>query len=327
MTSRASDLETASQPGGDARPYVHAAASRWDTRIDAPHPLQTESALQARANQPTVGADDVSGRGVSERPMDWPDLVEQLHLQARQIQAHLDQQRQSLDRREARLSAHAAEVENQARALRLWLVERQAEIDERAAALARRESTVAERESRIAAAEVFQEEALREARSRVEARRAELDRREAQLDVQRQRLQRETAALEQAQRDLQQRRTRQENFERYSLQRISAEREASLEIVRRLLAAQERRRAALERLADQTAVPASSSGQRAPRTDRNFLARDRGKLQELRWRIGVVYRRLTRARSETARQTQRRRLLALRRAAEQAGYRLHPPAA
>jgi hypothetical protein len=223
-----------------------------DTRIDAAHRMRTEAGRQpdepplAPLSGPPEGEPWTEQNRAAATDANDEPLGESLHRQARQLQQLLDRRQQELDRRQAFVNAHSAELENQVRAARLWLLERQAELDQRESELVAREQAVAERASQLAAAEAFQDLARRENQQLLDQRAAELQRRESQLAALRQRLELESAALRQAEADLARRRRQLEADERRSRQQIACQRESSLELVRHLLAAVERRRQAVE---------------------------------------------------------------------------------
>lgn len=193
----ASDSAAAKPPGPPA--------AHGGTRIDAAHALRTEAAPGRTAAAEEVSCLDAEqqiGVPVAEPRLDpWGLAAEQLRRQAHQLREYLDQRHREHDRREARLNADSAELENQGRAIRLWLREQQALLDEREAELRAREAAIAERASQIAAAEVFQDRARREASRQIDQRQYDLDRREAQLLAQKQRLDIESAALAKARGD------------------------------------------------------------------------------------------------------------------------------
>ena len=112
-----------------------AAAKRSDIRVDAAHAMATESAAASTTDAATesVAQNVPSGPG----PLDEETparLIQHVRRQAEQLAVHLRAQQRELDHRESFLNAREAQVEQQMRAARLWLGERQAELRERQAA-------------------------------------------------------------------------------------------------------------------------------------------------------------------------------------------------
>ena len=84
------------------------------------------------------------------------ELLARLRSQGRQLARLLHERQQDLDRREAQQNSHAADLDGQFRAARLWLTERHQELSERESQLADREQQFTAREqelSRTAAAD------------------------------------------------------------------------------------------------------------------------------------------------------------------------------
>ncbi len=184
-----------------------------ETRIDAPHALRTESAIRAAEERPEPAIEQehkstshlpndlidldvdlafssLGGNTADDARAEWPTAHEQLRRQAQELQQHLAARLVDIDRREAGLHAQTAELENQARAFRLWLREHQNELDLREQQIFEREREVALQTSHLTAAEAYAAEAKREDENRHTARAQQLDRREAQLHALKQRLHR-----------------------------------------------------------------------------------------------------------------------------------------
>lgn len=232
------------------------AAGMVEVRVDGPHVLGDGPPIAAE--RPDFVADDAAPA----------ELWEQMRLQATQLSRHLVERQRDLDRRESRLNNDLAQLDQEARKARLWFDERRQEQDELSAALERQRQEAEEHRSRLVSAEQYHDQACRESEARQVARAAELDRREEQLAAVAARLaQREaeaTARLAQREADddarLAQRETacatmtaevraeqeRATEALRGERQAIDAQRSAALELARNLLAAIERRRAAVE---------------------------------------------------------------------------------
>lgn len=212
-------------------------------RIDPAHPTANEDAASKDAQQPlefSSPAEELSD-----------DLAEQLRLQSEQLAAELQRRRDQLDRRESRLNARDAEQDNEARGLRMWLVERQQELDEREKALLRRERDVEDRSSQIIAAEAFQESSQSEAQRYVQKQQAVLDRRLAEIEKREHELALRDAALETAQAELEGAREAFDAKCTEEKQRIETRRESSLQMIRLGLEGLESRRQEVEQQAVQ----------------------------------------------------------------------------
>lgn len=211
-------------------------------RIDAAHPIAGQEAAPAtEALQPSDhSAAEASG---------GDDLPEQLRLQAEQLAAELQRRRDQLDRRESRLNARDADQDNEARGLRMWLVERQQELDDRETSLIRREREIEDRSSQIIAAEAYQESSQTEAQRYMQKQQALQDRRQAALDQREHELAQREAALDHATEELDSSREQYQQATTLELQRIETRRAASLQMIRLGLEGLERRRQAIEQQA------------------------------------------------------------------------------
>jgi hypothetical protein len=113
---------------GDAKPTV--------TRIDAPHVLGDHPAVTPpghRDLEPTASGASVS-IAVEAKPADAQheaELSQQVELQAAQLGRRLQSWQRELARREAQLNAQQSELESSARAARLWLRDKQGELEQR----------------------------------------------------------------------------------------------------------------------------------------------------------------------------------------------------
>ncbi len=220
--------------------------AKAETRIDRPHaPLERAEQAGARSVATPANAEVPVGDAGSASS-DTPNVaIEQARLQATQLASHLRARQADLDCREAQVNARLARVDSHVRRERLWLSERDEELKARSGALYQRERQLEERLARLAAAEgradekhracgdlATREQALRQGQLELEASEAELARREAAHQHALSQWQSEKAAAE--------------NALRWQRQQIDAQREASLEVVRRAMAGLEKRRAALE---------------------------------------------------------------------------------
>ena len=78
---------------------------------------------------------------------------EQLKRQADQLAEYLRNRQKELDHREAQMNAEIAHLESDVRKTRLWLVEREAELEERQKDLSCKEKIILERLERLASAD------------------------------------------------------------------------------------------------------------------------------------------------------------------------------
>ncbi len=213
-----------------------------ETRIDLPHSIATAAPPEetAAAAPPSLDSDlDLAPRGREEPSSPPPDpeaISQQVQSQAAQLAEHLRVRQQELDHREAELNAWAAQLERDARAARLWLEERSAELEETAQpaetivlqedAIRRMAEALAERERHLAGSE-----------TELEAQRAALQAFHEQLTADRQRLDEESRArrerlaaddarlateMEQKRREVQQR-SEQADQARAALEQVRAE--------------------------------------------------------------------------------------------------------
>ena len=212
------------------------------TRVDPPHG--------------SLGAADANVRGLSQAPVscEFPEQNfsdfnddEQRQVQAGQLAALLRQKRQELDRRESQLNARQAQLENEARSSRLWLSERQQELQQQELTLRRREDQLEAEASRLAVAREASEreaaefdEQLVERERQIAQARSEIRRAEDRLSL------RESAAAAAEERIHRSR----EAHERQALverQQWELEREAQAEMLRQASRQLDRRASELER--------------------------------------------------------------------------------
>ena len=142
-----------------------------ETRVDPAHVVLRDEPV------PYPDAESSEAERASRRE----ELEQSLQRQANQLADHLRQRRHELDRRESKLNAQLALLENDSRRARLWLAGREAELEETREELHRRREELEERARRLA------EEAARPAPEHIERER-KLDAREAELDAREARL-------------------------------------------------------------------------------------------------------------------------------------------
>ena len=147
----------------DKQPQAVDAAN---SRIDAPH-AAVRPTLAAPAATPQPVASIPAGNPTAKVPCDDSIRTEQHALQ---LADRLQQQAEELDRRAALLASQEAEIETRLRSARLWIEQRQQDLDER--------------EQRILRAETGDQPLtgdLTEREARIEQRQCELDARQADL--------------------------------------------------------------------------------------------------------------------------------------------------
>src|ERR1700710_2064597 len=120
---------------GDATSQPIRTASTTEFRIAPPHVL-VGSAADEQLQHVEAAAEPAAE--IDPTPLLTVGLIQQLRSQAEQLSAHLKAQEKDLEQREEVLNARLAEVENQTRAARLWVRERQAEIHQQEEDLERR---------------------------------------------------------------------------------------------------------------------------------------------------------------------------------------------
>jgi hypothetical protein len=228
------------------------------TRIDVAHVLGDGPATAPEALAPSTsdatGATE-TGAALSDAagptgfvsadnpaPIWTEDLLARLRVQGRQLADRLRERQSDLDRREANSHARSAELENEVRSARLWLIEREQE-------LAERESRLADAMSRLSAAEAYQESARRELAAESDRREEGLARREQALATATARHERQNAALADAQREIESRRQREHQTLVEERQQLDRHRQTTLQGIRLALVGVEQRRAAIEQQA------------------------------------------------------------------------------
>ncbi len=223
------------EPAGGGSPLLAGA------RVDAAHVLGSAPPEPAGA-QPT-GAEVLSSAAAGQLTL---DLLPRLRLQGRQLAQLLSEREQDLDRREAQQHAQVADLDNQMRAARLWLVERQEELAQHAANLAERERSVTEAEMRIAAAASHVEDLRRQSEQGLGRREEAASQRDGELVRLAARLNEQAAALRASQQQFAEERAAQQRQLQIEQQQSAAQSAAMMASVRQALAALERRRQAIE---------------------------------------------------------------------------------
>lgn len=169
-----------------------------------PHPaavLPTADGTQPGAQKasPPPGS-ELASNAAGEAPTSLsPDLSpERLRKHARQLADYLRRRQQDLDRRESRLNAQLAQLENDIRAMRLLWTERHAEWEEKRQLLADRELTLARRRAELGEHEEAiqqREQVLAQWEDSLRRKEVDLARRERELQEQRRELVQREAAL------------------------------------------------------------------------------------------------------------------------------------
>jgi chromosome segregation ATPase len=126
--------------------FLKAAKARVETRVDLPHfPAN-------RDIDPTQ-----SGGSDCQPPSFDAETAERIRAQAEQLAEHLRQRQQELDAREAQINARLAQFDSDMRAARLWLTERESQLDYRGEEIAGQEQELKSRLERLAAAKTEQD--------------------------------------------------------------------------------------------------------------------------------------------------------------------------
>lgn len=189
--------------------------SATEHRIDAPHQASaTDESVESDVVRPareTVGAAAGQSAETAE---------ERLLFHAHQLSMDLAQRQRDIDRRESQFNAYLATLENDSRAARLKLSERQSQIAALEDDYRARFAELALREAQLDGREHFAEVDDRNA-TRLEEQRRVLAEREIHIEA-------------------------EENRLRFAWQQIQTKREAALQMVRLLTRSLERRRAAWE---------------------------------------------------------------------------------
>lgn len=148
-------------------------------RVDPPHLLQNASSPQSSATGHFPNPHAVPPVASEKQPRIDPG---QWFLQAGQIAEHLKQQTLEIDRREQRLHAHLAQLDEERRTVRLWASTQEEQIFERDGALAKREADCS---ARMTACLTFEEE-LQQRREALLRHESELRTLRDQIEVERQ---------------------------------------------------------------------------------------------------------------------------------------------
>ncbi|HEY2895363.1 MAG TPA: hypothetical protein VGJ16_14155 [Pirellulales bacterium] len=264
-------------------PIATAGAPMPGSRIDAAHVLGDGPAREpASAESAPAAIETVAATGTSPAvepqllpqtenaaPVWTDDLLARLRVQGRQLAERLRERQNELDIRAENNRSQLAELENEIRAARLWLIERQQELTDR-------ETQLADRASRLSAAETYHEAARQELTAEVERREESLARREQDVAAATARLERQTAALADAQRKVEDRRQREHQALVEQRQQIERHRQSALSSIRLALAGVEERRAAVERKAAalEESREAAAAVARRPSEEQQRYARD-----------------------------------------------------
>ncbi|MCC6125270.1 MAG: hypothetical protein IT426_09930 [Pirellulales bacterium] len=145
-----------------------------ETRIDPAHHPGGDDGNILEVSSPDAGCESAlvapGEPAVESLP---PDLAgEQLRRQAEQLAEYLRARQRELDHRESQLNAQAAQLESDARTARIWLGEREAELQDREREQNALESLCRRRLERLAAAEAAMERRAAEGHSFEESKQA-----------------------------------------------------------------------------------------------------------------------------------------------------------
>jgi chromosome segregation ATPase len=219
-----------------------------ERRIHAPHLRDDGSRLEP--SDPAAESAAADSTAAPEPEIDR-QLARQLSTQAAQLVRELDLRQKDLDHRESQLHAQMAQLEQSVRAARLWASEKEAQITTRLAELRPQEHDARARLDRLAAAEAAFRRMSAAKEKELAAREEAARRHEAELQDRDRRLVDQLAAERAQRRDFELQQEKARDDLTYQQQRINTGREASLELVRQLLAGVEQRRQAVEARAEQ----------------------------------------------------------------------------
>ena len=228
--SRRNSASRSSQKAAGTAAKQHPGDCGISRRIDPAHPAanaeglpQASAVLVPLSLSPAAdgpaGQVQLASEAISER------IAQQLRSQAMQLAAYLRGRQRELDHREAQVNARAAELESEARAARLWFREREAEFRQHREALQQQQREAEQTVERRAARKDRRHARLRELAAKLSAQRAEV---RAEIRLARQQRRRAEASL------------------RYKRQQLVAQQTAFEQQAEQLLAAVEKRRAAVE---------------------------------------------------------------------------------
>ncbi len=215
-------------------------AAAPNVRVDAAH------MMGRAADSPEMPAEAGAVPGGVPPDAEILEALPRLRVQGRQLAQLLQDRQRDLDHREAQHQAFAADVENQLRAARLWVTERQQELADRETATVAREQDAADRWSRLSAAEAYLDKSRRELEIEISRREQKLAVLTASLADERARLDRQAETLREAQQTFAAERQRERNAALCEQQQIDSRRGESSAQIRAALNNVERRRQAVE---------------------------------------------------------------------------------
>jgi DNA repair exonuclease SbcCD ATPase subunit len=108
-------------------PAAEANGPTTTTRIDSAHAINNPPSAAGASTEPPTGNEGSDNEGSDSETV----LAEQFRLQAAQLSDQLSERQKSLDRRESEVNARLAALESETRRARLWLEQRQGEIEKR----------------------------------------------------------------------------------------------------------------------------------------------------------------------------------------------------
>ncbi len=250
------------------------------TRVDAPH----ASAAQTPARTAAL----VTAGAAEPAPQAVPPADELMRRQAGQIAERLRERQQRLDEREAALNARIAQAEQEMRAARLWMREREAslherdqDLTERAVALHAQLASLQEQMNDASSAEVAAERELKRWQEELTQRQQALEAAAAACAEREREQQREELALEQARRRWREEQEAAGAGLEAERQRFETERNASRQTLRQLWGQLDRRRETLDAEEQRIRGRQAASAGAAVREELEALARQRKQLERV----------------------------------------------
>jgi len=173
------------RPGTSKRlDTAHVVSDRRSALMQPPSDsAASEESLSNSTKSPTPRATE-NATAVTEPPSDKATatrMIQYVQTQADQLSEYLGRELKQIDHREAQLHAQTAEAENQVRRVRLWIDQRQQELDERCADLEARELTFEKHQAELHQQRQVELEASAAKDKAMQAAQAELNKQKADL--------------------------------------------------------------------------------------------------------------------------------------------------
>ncbi len=206
-----------------------------------------EGLAEQAPTEQTLPEEATAEQTTSEQPaVSEEQLAHRLRTQASQLAEHLRARQREIDHREAQLNARAAELEHGTRAARLWVTERETELQQQADAQTKREAALDAQAETLAK----RAESLDATVAELPQRQQELQRRSDELEAKETILEAQRAAVTQDRRELEAECSRADSELARKRQQLNSRRMATEQLVKQMLAGVERRRQAVDQWAE-----------------------------------------------------------------------------